>query len=271
MKTLLAFVTLATAGVLPLSLCQTPGQRGHTANARGQSQGPGYLGVGVVDITPERAKALKLSEPGGVEVKLVDDDSPAAKAGLRTDDVILAVNGQKVEGRITFISMIGVGFPGAKAALTVWREGAKRTLTATLEARPEATMFLRAIPEGQGMQMLAAPFEIMPAPAPVVGIDGETLTPQLAEFFGVTEGVLIQTVRPGTPAEKAGLRAGDVIVKVNGIPVDSIREISGVVRAGRKAFSFSIVRNHKPLTLNLELAVNFKGCHADGPSSPLFA
>ena len=81
------------------------------------------------------------------------------------------------------------------------------------------------------------------------------MNPQLAEYFGVKEGVLVRSVTAKTPAERAGLKAGDVVVKVNGTPVTTPREISGLVRANRKkAISFTVVRNKKEMSLNVEIA-----------------
>ena len=100
----------------------------------------------------------------------------------------------------------------------------------------------------------------------MIGIDGETLTPQLAQYFGVEEGVLVRTVNPRTPAEKAGIKAGDVIVKVNGTPVTSAREISGLLRVGHKPMVFTVVRNRKEITLNVELALEFDPWHEQEPN-----
>ena len=102
--------------------------------------------------------------------------------------------------------------------------------------------------------------EIMPAPARRIGIDCEPLTPQLAQFFGVDDGVLVMTVTPGTAAEKAGLKAGDVIVKVSGTLVTSPREITALLVGGHKPMAFTVVRNHKQITLNVELALEFDPC-----------
>jgi serine protease Do len=236
--------------------CQTHEIHGHSATMHTVSQRPGYLGVGVFQVTPERAKALKLKDPAGVEVVRVDENSAAAKAGIKVNDVILEVNGQKVENVNQFIGMIGVAGQGAKMALAVWREGGQRTINTTLEAPPNPVIFgYGAIENGA---LTPPPFETMPAPNPLVGIEGETLTPQLAAYFGVKEGVLVMTVMPKTPAEKAGLKAGDVILKVGGMPVTAIREISGIVRASHRTVSFTIMRNHKELTLNIELALDFE-------------
>jgi S1-C subfamily serine protease len=91
--------------------------------------------------------------------------------------------------------------------------------------------------------------------APRVGFTGEGLGSQLAGYFGVQEGVLVQTVYEKTPAERAGLKAGDVVIKVNGMPVANPHEISGIVRQAKKAVVFTVVRNKKEITLNLEIAL----------------
>jgi serine protease Do len=90
--------------------------------------------------------------------------------------------------------------------------------------------------------------------SPRIGIEGETLPGQLADFFGVKEGVLVRSVEANSAASKAGLKAGDVIVKVNAMPVSNTREISGIVRAMHKTATFTVVRNHKEITLNVEIA-----------------
>jgi serine protease Do len=255
--------------VASLSWAQTPGTHGRSATGHGPSQWPGYLGVGIVEVTQERAKTLNLAAASGVEVKHVDDNSPAARAGLKTDDVILELNGQKVESVVQFIGTIGVSAPGTKMTLAVWREGSKRTLTATLESRPALSAAYTTDPDGTFMT-LPTPFDIMTFPNPGIGIDGEALTPQLAEFFGVKEGVLIRSVNSRSPAEKAGLKAGDVIIKVAGTPVTSPREIAGLVRPGHRTLPFTVVRNHKEITFNLEIALEFDPWRdpgsLDGPS-----
>jgi serine protease Do len=218
----------------------------------------GYLGVGVQEVTPERAKALNLKDDSGMEVTNVTEDGPAAKAGVHVKDVILEVSGQKVDSGEDFLEAIGGKAPGTKVSLTLLRNGAKQTITATLGSRPPnlptTGMMIPPIPPGplspDDIQAMAA------GEAPKVGFDGIALSPQLAEYFGVREGVLVSSVSSKTPAEKAGLKAGDVVTKVNGMPVSSPREISGIVRQSKKTVSFTIVRNKKEMTLSIEIARN---------------
>jgi serine protease Do len=237
-------------------------QRAHSATLR-RIADRGYLGVGVIELTPERAKELKLSNDNGVEVKRVDADSPAARAGLRENDVIVEVNGKPIEEVEQFVRQIGEAAAGTKVNLTVWRGGSKMTLVATLDSRPAGPVFVvpdDAIPPVPPVSP-DVPFtrngqlSALMGQSPLVGFEGETLTEQLAQFFGVKEGVLVRTVSPRTPAERAGLKAGDVVVKVNGTPVTSPREISGIVHSvGRRTVSFTVVRNKKEVSLEVEIA-----------------
>lgn len=229
--------------------------RGHSVVASTVSK-RGYLGVGVVGVSPERAKSLKLTGDAGVEVKHVDDESPAFKAGLKENDVILELNGQKVDEVDQFVKMVGDSPPDSKLEMSVWRNGGKVNLTARPGARRTVVM---ATPNGftenfvgpRGMEEF---FPSAVGDAPRVGFEGEMLTQQLAAFFGVKEGVLVRTVVAGSAAEKAGLRAGDVVTKVNGTPVSSPREVSSLLRASRKSATFTLTRNHKEITVNVEIA-----------------
>jgi serine protease Do len=254
-------IALALPGFAQNAAPTPPKLRGRTIVTHSGAK-TGWLGVGLVQVTPERAKALNLKEQSGVEITHVESDSPASKAGIKEKDVILDVNGQKVEGPEQFIGTISEAGPGAKVNLGIWRGGAKQTIAATLESRPAQFFtfngpngpFIGRMPEMPNIEIPEGPFSVLTGQAPRVGFEGETLTPQLAEYFGVKEGVLVRTVTAKTPAEKAGLKAGDVITKVAGTPVSSPREISGLVRAARRAATFTVVRNHKEVLLNVEIA-----------------
>jgi serine protease Do len=258
--TMVAFLFAATA--VP-GIAQTSAQQhAHSATLRGIANA-GYLGVGVVELTDDRVKALNLKDDQGLEVKRIDENSPAAKAGLKENDVILEVNGKGVEGIEQFQRSIGDTSPGTKVSLTIWRNGAKQTVSATLDSRPGNFFPFdfpdAALPPVPPMPPVpfngGNPFPTIPGNSPLVGFEGEALNPQLAEFFGVREGVLVRSVTPKTPAERAGLKAGDVVVKVNGTPVTNPREITGLVRSSRKkTISFTVVRNKKEISLNVEVA-----------------
>jgi serine protease Do len=252
-------LSLAMA-VLPAMAQTSAPQRGHSTEFR-RPVNRGYLGVGVVELTDERVQALKLKDDQGVEVKRVEDNSPAAKAGLKINDVILEVNGKSIDGLETFLGTIGEAQPGTKINLTIWRDGAKKTLAATLDSRPDNFFYFSGPepPNPPMPPMPAAPFGNgfpgLPADSPRVGFEGEPVNGQLADFFGVMQGVLVRSVNADTPASRAGLKAGDIVTRVNGTPVTSPREITGLVRmSGKKEISFTVVRNKKEMTLKVEVA-----------------
>jgi serine protease Do len=263
-----AFATLAVtlAIGIPVFAQTTAPQRGHSATLR-EIATRGYLGVGVVELTDDRVKALKLNDDKGVEVKRVEANSPAAKAGLKENDVILEVNGRGIEDIVQFQNSIGDTAPGSKVNLTVWREGTKKTVSATLEQRSNVFLLrpfefpdapvppMPPVPLNGG-----SPFPPIPATSPTVGVEGEALNAQLAAFFGVKQGVLVLSVNAKTPAEHAGIKAGDVIVKVDGTPVTTPREITALVGARRnKTLTFTVVRNKKEIKLNIEIAEERSG------------
>jgi serine protease Do len=263
-----ALVCLLATGVstVPMLAQTSAPQRGHSASARGEAT-RGYLGVGVVELTDDRVKALHLRDDQGLEVTQLDESSPAAKAGVKLNDVILEVNGKAIEDIHSFQMLIGEWSPGTKVNLTLWRNGAKQSVSATLATRPENFFaFGPELPDAPMPPMPPVPFNggnvfpTMPGDSPMVGFEGEPLSAQLAQYFGVKDGVLVRSVGAKTPAERAGLKAGDVVVRVNGTPVMSPREISGMVRANRKkALTFTVVRNKKEMTLNVEISDSRSG------------
>src|SRR5438477_2052669 len=114
---------------------QTTPPPSHAAGAYVVQRDGSYLGIGVVDITSERAKALNLKEEGGVEVTSIVDGGPAAKAAIKEGDVVLDYNGQAVQGIQQFQRLVRETPAGRQVKVTVWRNGAPQTLTATVGER----------------------------------------------------------------------------------------------------------------------------------------
>jgi serine protease Do len=216
--------------------------------------GRSYLGVGVAELDGARAKDLKLKEERGVEVKKVEADSPAEKAGLKEGDVVLEYNGQRVEGTESFIRMVRETPKGRTARMLISRDGNTQTLTATIGRRKlgEGRSFSLTIPPGAPMIDLPRP--LMVTRTTRIGLETESLTGQLGEYFGVKDGVLVRSVEKDSPGEKAGLKAGDVIIKIDDDKVTRPRDISDAVRsADKKSVPVVIMRNKAQMTLNLEL------------------
>jgi serine protease Do len=276
MKLLVGMGTVYLAASLA-AFGQTPAPAPRARSASGlQTVETPYLGVGGQDITSDRAKALKLKEERGVEVTSVEPDSAAAKAGLKEGDVVVEFNGQKVEGWEHFRRLVRETPIHREVKIVVWRNGAAQTLTATVGGRKEFQVQL-----GDG-NMMAPPAWVQPmppsSPTPTVpampsmppfdlpqfrtfmgtsslGIIGESLgqESQLAEFFGVKEGVLVRSVNKDSAAEKAGMKAGDVIVKVEDTAISTPQQISGALRAARtkNSVTVTVVRGKKEMTLTV--------------------
>jgi serine protease Do len=262
---------------------QTPRPGSRNAQVITQGNQP-YLGIGVRDIDPDSAKKFNLKEVRGAEVTSVADDSPAAKAGLKQGDVILEFNGQPIEGQEQLGRLVRETPVGRQVRLGVWRNGSVQSLTATVEAHkgPQTFSFsnngggwqqvdpeqlrnlqdqFRAfrLPEMPGMPaMPGMPGMAMPSNTPMLGIMGEALgqEKQFAQYFGVEDGVLVKSVNAGGAAEKAGIKAGDVILKVDDNHISSTRDITMALRGARskKTVTVIVMRNHKetPITVTID-------------------
>ena len=255
----LAFLAATAMAVSP-AFPQVTRSRAYAVQAAGTS----YLGIGVMEVTPDRARTLNLKEVRGVEVSRLEENSPAAKAGVREGDVVLEYNGSPVEGLEQFGRMVRETPAGRTAKLMVWRNGAPQTLMVTVGERsgmvlntPGGTIH---IPE---MPPIELPHLEMSWQNSMLGIEGESLgaARQLAEFFGVRDGVLVRQVVRNTPAEKAGLKAGDVITRVDGANVGSTREITAQLHSAartNRTVTLTVVREKRemPVTVTLDQAFN---------------
>ena len=253
----------------------------------GSLEDTGWLGVSPEDVSEDRAKELKLSPVRGVYIEEVEKDSPAEKAGLKTGDVIIEFNGQHVEGVVQFRRLVRETPPGHSVSLSVWRDGHAQTLNATLATVNDqfsrqfnlnlnSPNFAFSMPEMNITPVPAMPampnmpegnysFMTPPAPGvnifmygntPTIGISTENLSGQLGSYFGAPDGqgVLIENVQSDSPAEKAGLKAGDVITKLDGKRVKTIGELQAEMREKReeKTVQLTIVRKGSELTISVE-------------------
>ncbi|MGH9631346.1 MAG: PDZ domain-containing protein [Bryobacteraceae bacterium] len=224
--------------------------------------GGSFLGIGVVEIDSERAKALNLREEHGVEVTRVHEDSPASQSGLMKGDVIQEYNGQRVEGLEQFLRLVRETPPNREVKLTVSRNGSVQSITLKTGSRKEwlakrGGEFHYEWPrfEVPDFRMPDIPKAYMSWRSSIVGIEAEALDSQLAEYFGVKEGVLVRSVTEDSAAQKAGLKAGDVIVKVDGTDVSSPREVTAAVRAAQegKPVNLTIMREKRQMTVALPM------------------
>jgi len=229
-------------------------------------EGAAWLGVTLKDVTAEKARDLKLPGEYGAVVESVDADSAAAKAGLEKGDVIVEFAGERVRSVAQLRRLIHETPAGRTVSLQVIRDGQTRALSATLQPRKNLFSFQTPeihIPEINIAPNLVSPylrgFGYMFDGRPTLGISGDELTTQLASYFGVKQGkgVLVREVEGGSAAAKAGLKAGDVIVAVDGKGVATVAELRKALelKSGeeKRKLSLTIVRDHHEQTVPVEL------------------
>jgi len=205
---------IAAMMVLPATAAPQPWPEAHSG---------AYLGVQIAPVSAQQASALKLQNPTGALITYVDQDGPACHAGLLENDVVVAYEGSKIEGPADLQGLIHATPPQKTVTLTVVRGGQRKDVKVTLGSWNIM---------GRAHSFDASTLAVPPPPHVVVpdvevpsftllssrhGLVVESLTPQLADFFGVPHGhgVLVRSVEAGSPAAAAGLKAGDVILKVN--------------------------------------------------------
>jgi serine protease Do len=229
----------------------------------------GWLGVEINEVTAEKAKDLRLSAVRGVIVTDVEPDSPAAKAGLKENDVITKYDGQVVEGAVQFRRLVRETPPGHTVELEISRNGSAQKISVELGDRGaffEKKMEGKMKEFGNAYAFKAPNFDFnfntpdfgaMDWRTPVLGINAEDLSGQLGTYFGAPngEGILVREVRPGTPAEKAGLKAGDVIIKANGKSVKSLADLREVLRdkADQKSVTLGVLRKGSEMSMPVEI------------------
>jgi len=223
-----------------------------------------YLGVHIDQVTPQQASALKLANSNGAVITDLDRDGPACKAGLKENDVIVGLNGSKIESPEQLGNMIHVTRPGKTVTLTVVRSGETKDVKVTLGSWPQVTPHARSFvaggPRWTGPVVAPGVINGMEIPSVTVlssrhGLMVESLCPQLADFFNVPagRGVLVRSVEKGSPADAAGLKAGDVIVKLNNETVHDMADWRRAMRVQAGQISVTVVRDKREQTVVMHL------------------
>jgi serine protease Do len=182
-----------------------------------------WLGIGIQELTPDIAGALGLSVTEGAIVTSVNEGSPASKAGLRPDDVIVAIDGQQVRSDRELTRTVGLKRPGGTSTLDVFRGGKRQQVKVTLGTRPDL--------EGVAVRPRAGEEE--QSSKARVGVSLSNLEPRTAARAGFSsgKGALITDVVPGSPADRAELAPGMVVVEANRKPVGNAGELAKLIRA----------------------------------------
>lgn len=255
----------------------------------------GYLGVYLEEVTPERTKELGLKEERGAIVMKVIAESPAEKSGLKENDVIVSFNGRRVDSVRELQRLLNETPSDRSVQIEVIRAGSRQTLATTLTKRSLQQSFtrlgpgfddrftkqneeswkraqeslkrseealkqyqgrLQPVPRDFGDFTFVNPGEFSLFGGPRLGISAESLTDQLAEFFGVkdSKGVLVASVDENSAASKAGIKAGDVIVGVDNEKVDSVRALLKAISGKTEGtIAVKLVRNRAEQTVTVTL------------------
>jgi len=226
----------------------------------------GYLGISIGEVTAETVEELGLRAERGVWIQDVGEDTPASRAGLLKDDVIVTWNGTAVEGTVQLQRFLRETPAGRTITVAVIRNGNQRNVSVEVGERESfggawsqsdmarelgerVRSSVRAIPHIRGFQFMTRGGRM--------GASVQSLDGQLAEYFGLRDGrggVLINSIGDDTPSEKAGLKAGDVILSVDGTDVaDPGDLISAILEADEGPVSLRILRDKKERTVTVEL------------------
>jgi serine protease Do len=207
-----------------------------------------FLGVGLAEVDSGKAQELKLPGVYGAVVTLVYEKSPAEKAGFKANDVVIEFNGQRVEGQAQLRRLIQETPIGRDTKVSVVRDGKNLILTVALGRRqdyaPAPAIEFPPIAAGRLLDMPRVGVTFLESST--LGVEAEKIDGQLAEFFGTKGGILVRKVRPDSAAASAGLRAGDVIVKVDGKSIESPIDLATSVKLRDKdSVALTVIRERK--------------------------
>jgi serine protease Do len=237
------------------------------------SSSKGYLGVLVGDVDSDSAAKLKLKDVRGAVVTLVDHDAPAGQIGLKPNDVVLELNGQQIEGAEQLRRMLHEIPPGRKLTLLISRDGATQTLTTQMGDHKKIVEgfwtrignggdIFSGTTSGPGLSLL--PDSPTNPPSGLhfslfgstlkVGAMVEPLSSQMADYLGVSSGLLVKQVARKTEADAAGLKAFDVILKVGPDSIATMADWERALHANQgKPVQLTILRDKKQQNLTLQV------------------
>lgn len=233
-----------------------------------------YLGVITEEVTKGNFEKYGLREVRGVAIQKVVEGSPAEKAGLQKGDVIVRFNNEEVTSVRKLTRLLGETAADHQAKLTIVRAGSEREIVATLGKRPMPKFEEGAFGNLPRIERFPAPGAEVPSmPRPEgfpriegspdqfvwrigsgrrIGVGVTVLTKQLSEHFGVASGVMINEVRPDSPAAKAGLKAGDIIVEADGKEVKTDADLIRAIGEKKEGdVSLTIVRDRNRQTVRV--------------------
>lgn len=247
-----------------------------------------FLGVFADTIGDARATELGLKKAEGVYIQNVVPGGPADKAGVKSGDVILEINGTEIVNGEHFRTILGKSEPGSQLKLTIFRDKKKQNISVTTEARGQQQAYAYGLGQSgqifseeqrkqiekemrkaakesekamkeyskafKGSENALREAELLTYAfhdAGRLGVSTQSLSDQLSTYFGVKGGVLVTEVESGSAAEKAGVKAGDCITAINGVAINDTKDLRQELRKAESGnVSLTVVRDKQTLTLN---------------------
>ena len=255
-----AAVALATLGMV--ALAQEPPEPPEAPEPPDTMEffvmgGPSWLGVTLSDVSADKVKEFKLAGEWGALIENVSEDSPAAKAGLQKGDVIVSFGGERVRSVTQLTRLVRETPAGRAVAVEIVRAGKTQTVEVTPETRrarwATPDIHISPMPEMAPKAMPNFNIEVFPGSRPRLGISADEISGQLAEYFGVKQGVLVREVAEGSAAAKAGIKAGDVITRINNEAVVDVEDLRRALSQSEKDATVTFVRERREQTVKVEL------------------
>ncbi len=199
-----------------------------SAGAATEKDGTPWIGIFTQKIDPNLKEAFDLDRADGVVVVDVMKDSPAEKAGLHRKDIVISINGKKVDSPDVLSEYVQETHPGDTTVVVVLHNGKEDTYSVVVGNRPGRKFDVARNDYGDNLRKY---FQFGSTPSSYIGTQIIDLNKQLADYFQVPdgEGVLVTEVEKDSPAEKAGLKAGDVIVAVDGKTVAETQDLVDLI------------------------------------------
>jgi serine protease Do len=225
---------------IPINLAKTVLPR----LTEGKPVSRGYLGIAPVNITKDLKDAFDLPSTEGLLIQQVQPNTPAAKAGMKTGDVILTLNGKKVADADQFRMQVAGIEPGKTIDLGILRNGKRMNLKVKLGERSK---FMTATPQEKPQKQEEEQKDWL-------GVQVETATEDLASQFGVvyTRGVIVTGVDQGSIADDSGIQPGDIITEIDRKQVQTKEDYTRIIKGlkdRKKAIAFLVIRNGSSIYL----------------------
>ncbi|NMC42328.1 MAG: PDZ domain-containing protein [candidate division Zixibacteria bacterium] len=218
------------------------------------NDGSPWIGIFTQQIEPDLKEAFDLGRADGVVIVDVLKDSPADKAGLHRKDIVISIDGRKIDSPGALSEYVAETKPGDTTTITIYRDGKEDPVRVVIGNRPGKKFDIARSDYGNDFRKY---FQMQTTPSGYIGTRIIDLNKQLAEYFAVPdgEGVLVTEVEKDSPAEKAGLKAGDVIVAVDGKTVEESQDLVDLIGDKEKGDKVTVAYYRRGVKAELPVEV----------------